>query len=195
MERRGRGERRGPVIAALLAIGLLAALMSSSAIASNVVPGFYSGSHVSGGAFNLQTTPDGSGVTNITTSDVPGSSCTFMFPSDNYVPAAPIIGDHFDDLFSGDEGFDAYGDFQPDGFVHGFFHVHNDMTGCDSGQVEFLAHNPAAPSAGSGGAPDDEPKKKKKDKTCRKPGAESAKKHHKKKGCGKKHHHKKKQRA
>jgi hypothetical protein len=181
------------MVAAVLAAGVASILLPPTAAASNVVPGLYSGSHSDGGAFNIQVTPDGTGISYISASNVLGDSCTFSFPSDTYVPPLPIANDQFLDDLSGAPGFQAAGTFLSGGDAIGHFQVTRDVpTACTSGDLTWTAHNDAAPIYP--GEPTTKPNDQ---KTCRKKGAQSAKKHHKKKGCGKKHNkkHKKKQRG
>ena len=166
---------------AVIAIGLLTAQLPAGAAASNVVPGFYSGFHEGGGVFNIQITPDGTGISYISASSVQGDSCTFSFPSDTYVPPLPIVNDGFLDNLSGAPGFQAAGTFFSGGNAAGHFQVSRDVpTPCTSGDLTWTAHNDAAPVYP--GEPTTKPNDQ---KTCRKKGAQQAKKKHKK-GCEKK---------
>jgi hypothetical protein len=168
-------------MAAVIATGVGVALFPAPAAANNVVPGFYSGFHSAGGAFNIQVTPDGTGISYISASSVPGDSCTFSFPSDAYVPPLPIVNDHFLDDLSGAPGFQAAGTFLSGGDASGHFQVSRDVpTPCTSVDLAWTAHNDAAPTYP--GEPTTKPSDQ---KTCRKKGAQQAKKKHKK-GCEKK---------
>ena len=185
MERPARRARRLSALAGAVAIAGGLALLPSPALASNVVPGHYSGFHSAGGVFNIEVTPDGAGISYISASSVPGDSCTFGFPSDTYVPPLPVANDQFLDNLSGAPGFQAAGTFLSGGNAAGHFQVTRDTPACTSPDLTWTAHNDAA--ATYPGEPNGKPKDQ---KTCRKKGAQSAKKH--KKGCGGKKHHKKK---
>lgn len=85
------------VVAMLVAATVIQAPFAPSAAAHHIKGATYNGTHAGGGTISFVVTGDGSGISSVTATNVPGDSCTFESISQQYSTPLPITNHAFND--------------------------------------------------------------------------------------------------
>lgn len=113
------------------------------ATAHHIKAAIYNGPHSGGGTISFTVTGDGSGISSVTATNVPGDSCTFEESSTEYATPLPISNHAFSDPTP---PMSFSGSFPGVQTAQGTLRITSSNPPCDTGDVTWNATTTASPA-------------------------------------------------